>query len=95
MDQYNTDKDGVKFDGAILKITRRKKLNRCMTHAVMKHMLLLLLLLLEGEADAAAAAVARGRSCINHRAEAAAAARGRGCINHHAELLESPTAAIA
>ena len=34
------------FDGAILKITRRQNLNRCITHAVMKHLRLLLLLLL-------------------------------------------------
>ena len=75
--------DVAKFDGVILKITRCQYLNRCMTHAVMKHLRLwlvlpllllpqLLLLLLEGEVVLIIALnlAGPGCCCINNRAEA-------------------------
>ena len=57
----------VRFDGTILKIARRQNLNRCLTHAVLKHLRLLLVLLLL----LLLMLLLEGASCISHRTEAA------------------------
>ena len=95
----------VKFDGAILKITLRQNLNRCMTRAVMKHLWLLLVLLL-------LLLLLKEASCISHRTEAAwgpavavliialkllqsPAAAAAAILIIARKLLQSPTAAAA